>query len=253
MDGDNMITDSGNIVQEDVVEPTVRFNNEVIPVSQLENKAREMEASLQRGFQDKIAKERQAMHTALDEDTLWYAQHDQSLWRYYEPKVNGGKGFTGDPKMLDTQTKTQNQEQPQVNVNLDNTEIVNLKREIESLKSSMAGQEISKVAEIRDSIIGRYAYADLKAVNARMQEYYIANGRHPSKHDIETIISESDMHVRKFIQAINKPTNNQAAKPAATGIPPIGGKAPDAKSNEKLPRLDSPDFLTKVVYPKLQG
>ena len=256
-ENDNINEDGGAIP-----EPVVFVDGKQVPISQAQDALKLKEAQMQSGFQKilnderlKIKQEQEKMQTALNEDTAWYQSHPPETWGMYEAKVNGGKGFIGDPKMLDNvnikhpaNTYSVNAN-PETTVFSDSTKVKSLEQQVKDMQNTLATMKLKSdeqgkqnVVDTLTSLKGKYPNADIEAVGIELTNYNLTHGEHPSAGYVESVLSKSN---KKILEIINKSKsgepNTGTSKP---NIPNVkGGSAPDTKPNIKIPKLGSPDFV----------
>jgi len=233
---------------------TITLNNRQITVPKSAAQIlKEAESSLMSGYQAKLQKEREETKQRLDEDTTWYSTHTQDVWPLYDPKVQGGKGFTGDESQL-TAKKEQPVTTPTVNEKTtpvsfgDEMRVKQLEREHEELKKKVENIEVSdfkkgqeQVKQERDALLIKYPFADTTAVNDALGVFFRDNGRHPLKSEIEKCVKRSN----DFI-AIKVANAQQGMVPKQTAMPSASSTSPLTK-RDKLPPLDDVAAWAKMA------
>lgn len=233
------LDDDGNVITESVVETaTIKVDGQDVEVPQsvatiLEKADHDLHSRNERVLRE----ERDRTANLLAEDTEWLNNHPTELWVNYQPKVSGGKGFIGDPTMLE---KKPDQKKPDVTVTAENPEVMALKEEVKQTKEALAAIMTDlgktgemKVIETRDSLSARYPNADPDSVNDGLRVFFQNNGRHPSVTEIETIMKSRHDFTTAKITAAKTPSPTSTVV-----IPPVGGGPPPSISKTKTPRLD---------------
>ena len=231
---------------------TITLNNRTITVPKAAAAIlKEAESNLMSGYQSVLAKEREKTKQMLAEDTEWYSTHSQEVWAKYDPKVHGGKGFTGDESQL-TARKTEtapvtNGTKPNVSFG-DDMRVRQLERELEETKKNVEylqqsdmerGQQ--QVVKDRDDLLRRYPYADTDAVNESLRLFYGNNQRHPLLFEIEAIVKK-----RNDFVAVKVANARQGMIPKQTATPPVRGTSPLPRK-DKLPALEDVDGWVKLA------
>ena len=231
---------------------TITLNNRQITVPKsAASILKEEESSLMRGYQDKLTNERESIKKTLDEDTAWYSTHPESVWANYDPKVHGGKGYTGDESLLiikknEPATPVTNGK-PNVSFG-DDTRLKQLERELEEQKKiieELQKSDIKRGADLvkkdRDSLLKKYPYADYETVTESLENFWIKNQRHPLESEIETIVKKKNDFV-----AVRVAAGKQEMITKQTATPSVSGTSPLSKK-DKLPRLDDTDAWVKIA------
>ena len=241
----------GNVNQTEM--ETITLNNRTITVPKdAVPILKDAESNLMQGYQDKLTNERENIKKALDEDTTWYSTHPESAWPNYDPKVHGGKGFTGDESLLTAKknepvTASIVNNKPSISFGDDmrlkqlERELEEQKRTIEYLQSSDMKRGADQVKQERDDLLRRYPYADMETVNESLENFWIKNQRHPLKNEIETIVKKKNDFV-----AVRVATAKQEMIPKLTATPSVSGTSPLSKK-DKLPPLEDIGSWTKLA------
>jgi len=218
-----------------------------------------MEHSIKSGYDRKLADERAALANALDEDTTFYRDHADrpDLWAHYEPKVGGGKGFTGDATLLATKpTVTPTAQPAQSTAFGDQTKLSKVERELASVKERLEAftaynDEAARQAVIKtlDILSPKYSAADLDGVKAQLQIEYNKHGRHASPDEVEVFVRKSHERMsKKFNLAEPHPGTPTSAVPAVKG-----GKTPSAPSATVPNMFEDPDGFRDWVNGRLES
>jgi len=235
---------------------TITLNNRQITVSK-EAAAilKDAESNLMSGYQAKLAKEREQTKQLLDEDTAWYSTHPLESWPSYDPKVHGGKGFTGDESQLNAMknpvTASATNINPAVSFGDDmrqkqlERKIEDLEKTVVSLQESDMKRSSNQVAKERDDLLRKYPFADSEAVTETLRLFYVVNQRHPSTFEVETIIKKKNDYV-----ALKVANAQQGMIPKQTATPSMRGTSP-LTPKEKLPALDDVDGWVKLAHDDL--
>jgi hypothetical protein len=232
------LDDDGNIIAESAVDVvTIKVDGQEVEVPQsavaiLEKKEHDLTSRNERALREG----RETTAQLLAEDTQWFNTHPTELWAQYQPKVNGGKGFTGDPTMLtEKPVETQKTAVPAA----DNSEVKALKEDLQRTKdtldavvANMGRTGEQKAIETRDKLIRQYPNADSDAVTDGMRNFFAANNRHPVESEIETIVKARHNFVTAKIESAKTPP------PTTLVVPVVGGGTPPSLSQTKTPRLD---------------
>ncbi len=193
----------------------------------------------------------------MDEDVEFYRTHDQSVWNNYDPKRYGGKGFTGDESQLTAKkepvTTPITNNKPAVSFG-DEMRVKQLEREHEELKRKVENIEVSdfqkgaeQVKQTRDSLLIKYPYADVEAVNAQLGVFFRDNGRHPTGKEVENFVKRSNDFV-----AVQVANAKQGMIPKTTAMPSARGTSPLTPKKD-LPALDDVDGWVKLAKEDMVG
>lgn len=255
------ITVDTGVLSEPNNEPTVVFNGEIIPISQLQQKADTMQSSINSGYQKKLAderaqleKERQEIADKLNRDKQWINEHynDPEAMANYKPLVEGGEGYVGKKTTQTPNNSSVFQEESQVIRELKN-ELAAIKQQVNTVISETDEQGKQRVMKTRDILKGKYPYADVDAVNDRMENWWRAQGgKHPTDTQIEEWLKKSDEHVRKESIRIEKAKQTAPIIEPTKATPSAGGQTAGTPTQPKV-GLDNPtEFFDKRIRPKLQ-
>lgn len=231
---------------------TITLNNRQITVpKEAAAILKEAESNLMSGYQSVLAKEREKVDKDLADDTDWYSTHDQQDWKKYDPKVHGGKGFTGDESQL-TARKTEtapatNGTKPTVSFGDDmrqkqlERKIEDLEKTVDYLQTSDMKRGSDQVVKDRDTLLLKYPYADSEAVTESLRLFWVNNQRHPSAFEVEAIVKKKNDFV-----AVKVANAQQGMIPKKTATPSVRGTSPLPKK-DKLPSLDDYDGWAKLA------
>lgn len=248
-------------------ETMVTINNRAVPISQAESVIGEMEHNLKSGYDRKLADERAALVAALDEDTTFYRDHADrpDLWESYEPKVGGGRGFTGDAAQLTVAptkpTQGLQSVQPAQQAAFgDQTKMAKLERDLATVRetlNSVVGynNEVAKNAVIKTVGIcqSKYPAADTEGVKAQLQVYYNRNNqRHATPEIVEDFMRQSNERMSKKFN-IATPSNPTPNEPSSATPIVKSGVLPTTPS-PKIPNMfNDMEGFKKYVGDHLTG
>jgi hypothetical protein len=241
-------------------EPTIVINNQEVPISKAEQTLKEMEHNLKSGYdknyqkqladvQAKAQEDVEKMQTALQEDIAFYRTHpNPEEWDAYEPKVYGGRGFTGNPSANKSTVSTNNNaNNPVFN---EAAKIPVLEQQLKELRDQLSGittnaQESERIAAINtlNTMKKKYRYADPEMIKHSMERDFIQTGKHPTAAAIEDYFKKSDAHVRRYMNAGTSTTSSSAGTPS---LPKVRDNNPAPSKNKVYP-LDSEDLITIVA------
>ena len=232
---------------------TITLNNRTITVPKAAvGILKDAESNLMSGYQAILAKEREKIDNDLAEDTKWYSTHPQPSWVSYDPKVHGGKGFTGDVSQLTTKrsepvTTPETNDKPTVSFGEDmrvrqlERELGETKKAIEELQMSDIKRGAEQVKKDRDDLMRKYPYADPESVTHSLRNFWTDNQRHPQLNEIESIVKRNNDFVAvKVANAKQEMIPKQTATPSVSGTSPLSVKA-------KLPKLDDFEGWQKLA------
>ncbi len=242
------LDDEGSLIPESEVDVvTIKVDGQEVEVPQsvaaiLEKKEHDLASRNERALREG----RENLSNQLAEDTQWFNTHPVELWEYYQPKVNGGKGFIGDPTMLtEKPVETPKPTTPAV----DDSEVRSLKEDLkrtqetlDAVVANMGRTGEQKAIESRDKFLRQFTNADPDAVTDGMRNFFAANNRHPVDSEIEAIVKRSHNHVTTKIEAVKTPT------PAPVIVPEVGGGTPPSLSKTKVPRLDDIEGFMRLAH-----
>ena len=241
--------ESGDAIQTEM--ETITLNNRQITVPKSASQIlKDAESNMTRGFQEKLTGEREKIDKDLAEDTTWYSTHDQSLWASYDPKIHGGKGFTGDESLVTTKKEPATpitSGKPNVSFGDDarlnqlERELAEQKKTIEFLQTSEVKRGELQVIQDRDILTKKYSFADIESVNESLRNFWIVNQRHPLTNEIEAIMKKKNDFV-----ALKVATAKQEMIPKQTATPSVSGTSPLTKK-DKLPKLDDLEAWQKLA------
>ncbi len=246
-----MTGENGDAIQTEM--ETITLNNRTItvPKSAVEI-LKDAESNMTRGFQDKLTKEREKIDQDRAEDVEFYRTHDQSIWNSYDPKIYGGKGFTGDESLLTTKKNepviTPTNGKPNISFGEDarlkqlEREFAEQKKTIEYLQKSEMNRCETQVKQDRDNLLTKYPYTDIISVNESLRNFWVNNQRHPLKTEIESIMKRNNDFV-----AVKVATAKQEMIPKQTATPSASGTSPLSKK-DKLPKFEDVDGWVKLAH-----
>ncbi len=212
-----------------------------------------MEHSIKSAHDRILAEERQKRAQAEEEDIEWYSTHDKSLWRQYEAKLKGGRGFVGNVISHDHDGEPPKRE-------IDNHPAFDdanafkkmedrmriLEIELQTFKQS--DDERARIAAVnaRESAKNKYPYADLKSVTSEMEKYFLVNNSHPTP---EMVLQFMDTINKRGLDLIK----TKGIAPSDKPNPPVvvGGGTPGMEGTKRPSLSKDPEGFKKWVTDKM--
>lgn len=254
-------------------EPTVVINNRAVPVTEAPGVLRQMEHDLKSGYDRKLESERQAIKAALNADKQFYATTDPAAWEFYEPTVDGGRGWVGQGEPVkagqqsaaptqSTQTKQERtmpttQETPtgtQATPAFNEGELAAIRTKQAELDKRLYEQDVAQSIRTRDALATKYPDADISAVTAQMKAWDLEHGGQACPADVvDQFMNQSHAFVSKRIEAVKAALGGQTGQPGApkSATPPVAGGTPPTGGKAVTPKLSNPDAFADYIAGKV--
>lgn len=232
---------------------TITLDGEEIEVpktyaEKLKNIEMTMKSGLNKKHEAKVRED--AARLRADKDWLNAHADRPDLWEFYEPTVEGGRGFIGREDMLGEKPKTP--ETKPVTTE-QNSEVAELRKKVEILEERLSNvqtttEETSKsqAVDARETVLAKYKFADKEILTKQMEHYYLVNKyKHPSPKIIEEFAKAEHNRIAEIERkakdtTIPKPITGTTTLPKPSNISPSGDK-------KKLPRIDDIQGIVNMV------
>ena len=231
---------------------TVTLDGEIVEVPRgYAEKFHQIETNMKSGLNRKHEAKQKDLATKLKTDKDWLNLHATrpDLWEYYEPTIDGGRGFIGSNDMLEESSKTTTANQQST---VSNAEVAELKQKLADLEKRVSGVQTDtdenlrgQAGRARDTILGRYNYVDKENLTIKMEHYYMTHGKHPSAEIIEEFAKVENTRIAGVIDKKSKAAPVVGA--ADTTTLPIASNTPPGGTKPKLPRLDDIRGIGKLM------
>jgi len=195
---------------------------------------------------------REKVQNDLDTDLNFYEDHpDEADWLYYKSLSKGGDGSCNIPEGAQTVDTVQ---KPAQNAFETNPDIDAMKKEIDSVKTTMAENAKQRedaarqsVITARDEILPHCVYVDEEIATSLLSSFFTKNQRHATKPEIASIIKGVEGKMATIADKKAEAIVNAKFNPQSS-MPQPGGQSPLPEGTEIPKNFDDMDALIKIAH-----
>jgi len=246
---------------------TIRLNNRDVAVPQsAADILRQTEHDLKSGYDKKLRDERAQIDSEweskvklFEQDKAWlneaYAKYPEAA-KYYEPLVDGGRGYVGAPSLLTGgATKVTNMPTQPINTgatafNVTDPKLKEIDNTLKSLKDDLYNEGLERANRAFALAMAKYPYADKDAMGEKFENYFFKNKKHPTDTFIEAAVKASHEHVTNKVGVAKKV--DPATLKRETVLPDVTGK-PSSPTQKPAQSLDDRDAFEAWIEEGLRS